>query len=173
MAVPGVGAGDGGEPHHRVLVHADQATGLADAATLLQVLQDGEGLVLGKLAAVQRRPLALGETGLAGTAGQDATLFMGAIAEGNAEVAAAALAVVGALRVEAAEDFQVVHGCSHGHRQAKKYGTAAGIGVESICTLGKPDKTRPNGDGAAFFEHVADDVDWIVMGTQPLANASG
>jgi uncharacterized protein len=25
------------------------------------------------------------------------------------------------------------------------------------------------GEGAAFFEHVADDVDWIVMGTHPLA----
>jgi ketosteroid isomerase-like protein len=26
-----------------------------------------------------------------------------------------------------------------------------------------------HGDGAAFFGHVADDVDWIVMGTHPLA----
>jgi len=26
-----------------------------------------------------------------------------------------------------------------------------------------------DGDGAAFFSHVADDVDWIVMGTHPLA----
>ncbi len=26
-----------------------------------------------------------------------------------------------------------------------------------------------HGDGAAFFEHVSDDVDWIVMGTHPLA----
>jgi ketosteroid isomerase-like protein len=26
-----------------------------------------------------------------------------------------------------------------------------------------------NGDGAAFFAHVADDVDWTVMGTHPLA----
>jgi len=26
-----------------------------------------------------------------------------------------------------------------------------------------------NGDGAAFFEHVADGVDWTVMGTHPLA----
>ena len=26
-----------------------------------------------------------------------------------------------------------------------------------------------HGDGAASFEHVADDVDWIVMGTHPLA----
>jgi ketosteroid isomerase-like protein len=25
------------------------------------------------------------------------------------------------------------------------------------------------GDGAAFFNHVADDVDWTVMGTHPLA----
>jgi ketosteroid isomerase-like protein len=30
-------------------------------------------------------------------------------------------------------------------------------------------KDLENGDGAAFFEHVANDVDWIVMGTHPLA----
>ena len=30
-------------------------------------------------------------------------------------------------------------------------------------------KGLETGDGAAFFEHVADDVDWIVMGTHPLA----
>jgi ketosteroid isomerase-like protein len=29
-----------------------------------------------------------------------------------------------------------------------------------------------NGDGAAFFEHVADNVDWIVMGTHPVAGHS-
>src|ERR1700678_2556337 len=28
-------------------------------------------------------------------------------------------------------------------------------------------KGLENGDGAAFFEHVADDVDWIVMGAHP------
>jgi ketosteroid isomerase-like protein len=38
-----------------------------------------------------------------------------------------------------------------------------------------PDQAREifegleNGDGAAFFAHVADDVDWTVMGTHPLA----
>ena len=38
-----------------------------------------------------------------------------------------------------------------------------------------PDRLREmfagleSGDGAAFFEHVADDVDWTVMGTHPLA----
>jgi hypothetical protein len=30
-------------------------------------------------------------------------------------------------------------------------------------------KERENGDGAAFFEHVAADVDWTVMGTHPRA----
>ena len=30
-------------------------------------------------------------------------------------------------------------------------------------------KGLENADGAAFFEHVADNVDWIVEGTHPLA----
>jgi ketosteroid isomerase-like protein len=30
-------------------------------------------------------------------------------------------------------------------------------------------KGLETGDGAAFFEHVADDVDWTVLGTHPLA----
>jgi ketosteroid isomerase-like protein len=30
-------------------------------------------------------------------------------------------------------------------------------------------KGLETGDGAAFFEHVADDFDWTVMGTHPLA----
>ena len=30
-------------------------------------------------------------------------------------------------------------------------------------------KGLENGNGAAFFEHVADNVDWIVEGTHPLA----
>jgi ketosteroid isomerase-like protein len=38
-----------------------------------------------------------------------------------------------------------------------------------------PDRIRQifqaleSGDGAAFFAHIADDVDWTVMGTHPLA----
>ena len=30
-------------------------------------------------------------------------------------------------------------------------------------------KGLENGDGAAFFEHVADNVDWVLEGTHPLA----
>jgi ketosteroid isomerase-like protein len=35
--------------------------------------------------------------------------------------------------------------------------------------VGEIFKGLEKGDGAAFFEHVADDVDWTVMGTHPLA----
>jgi ketosteroid isomerase-like protein len=34
-------------------------------------------------------------------------------------------------------------------------------------------KGLEEGDGAAFFEHVADDVDWTVEGTHPLAGHYG
>ena len=35
--------------------------------------------------------------------------------------------------------------------------------------IGQIFKALESGDGAAFFDHVADDVDWTVMGTHPLA----
>ena len=41
-----------------------------------------------------------------------------------------------------------------------------GITSESVREIFKG---LENGDGAAFFEHVADNVDWIVEGTHPLA----
>jgi hypothetical protein len=43
----GVLAGDHGQAHDRILVHANEATGLADATILLEVLQHGHGLGLG------------------------------------------------------------------------------------------------------------------------------
>jgi ketosteroid isomerase-like protein len=44
--------------------------------------------------------------------------------------------------------------------------TATDISAEVVRRIFKGLET---GDGAAFFQHVADDVDWIVMGTHPLA----
>jgi hypothetical protein len=105
----GVLTGEDGQPNHRVLVDPDQAARLADAATLLEMLEDGEGLVLGELAAVERGALTLRETLLAGAAGEDAALLVGAIAEADPQVVEAALAVVGAVGVLAAEGFQVIH----------------------------------------------------------------
>jgi hypothetical protein len=118
--LPGVLAGDDGQADHGVLVDADEAAGLTHATTLLEVLQDGQGFVVGELAAVQGGALAFAETVLAGAAGEDAPLLVGAITEADTQVVKAALAVVGALGVLTAEDFQVVHGVSRRQRHQKK-----------------------------------------------------
>jgi len=107
--VPGVAAGHQGQADHRVFVDAAKAAGLADADALLEVGQDGDGLVFGEAAVEQGRALAFAEAVLAGATGQIAPLFTRAVAEGDAEVAQAAPAVVGALRVVAAEVLEVVH----------------------------------------------------------------
>jgi len=39
----------------------------------------------------------------------------------------------------------------------------------SITQIREIFKNLESGDGAAFFAHVAEDVDWIVEGTHPLA----
>lgn len=44
--------------------------------------------------------------------------------------------------------------------------TRTSISTEQVRQIFKGLET---GDGAAFFQHVAEDVDWIVMGTHPLA----
>src|SRR4051812_8535803 len=108
--VLGVLAGHHGQANHGVLVDADQATGLTDPTTLLEVLQDRQGSVVGEFATVQGRALAFREALLASAAGQDAALLVGAVAEADAQIAEAALAVVGTLLVLTAEGFQVVHG---------------------------------------------------------------
>ena len=64
----GVLTGQQGQPRDRVLVDPDQAGRLADAAPLGQVLQDRQDLVVRQLGVEQRRPLELGEPGLAGLA---------------------------------------------------------------------------------------------------------
>jgi hypothetical protein len=111
--VPGVAAGLQGQADHRVFVDAAKAAGLADADALLEVGQDGDGLVFGEAAVEQGRALALAEAVLAGPAGQIAPLFTRAVAEGDAEVAQAAPAVVGALGALAAEGLEVFHGASY------------------------------------------------------------
>jgi hypothetical protein len=108
----GVTTGEDGQPHHRVLVDPDQAARLADAAALLEMPEDGEGFLLGEFAAVQRGTLTLRETLLAGAAGEDPALLVGSIAEADPQVVEAALTVIGAITVLAAEDFQVVHEAS-------------------------------------------------------------
>jgi hypothetical protein len=109
VAVAGVAASAEGVADDGIFIDAGQAAGLADAAAVLQVGEDGEGLRLGEAQAKQSGALAFGEAFLAGATGQHAALVF-PIAKAHAQVALAAAAVVGALGILAAEQSQFVHG---------------------------------------------------------------
>jgi hypothetical protein len=91
------------EPGHRVAVDADQAFGLADAAPLLEMLEDGGGLLLGQMRAERRGALAFGEAIAAGAASEEADRGILAEAACDGEVFAAPEAVIGTLAIQAAE----------------------------------------------------------------------
>jgi hypothetical protein len=68
---------DAGQSDDGIGIDADQASGGADAAALVEVLEHGESLLLGEMAVEQGRALTLGETILAGLAVEqpDVVLF--------------------------------------------------------------------------------------------------
>jgi hypothetical protein len=115
VAKPGMLAGPEGVADDGVFIDAGQACGLADAAAVLEVPEDGEGLAVGEAGAEQGGAFAFGETLLAGATGEHAALLL-AVAEADAKVALAAQAVVGAVGVLAAEQVKLVH---KRHRIAK------------------------------------------------------
>ena len=108
MALLGVVAGLYRVADHGVLIDAHQACRLANAAVLLEVLEDGQGLGVGQAGAEQGGALALGETLLAGPADQHPAAML-TVGEADAEVVPAAQAVVRAGGVLAAEAAEVVH----------------------------------------------------------------
>ena len=102
-------AGGTGEPDDGVTVDTDEPPGGADAAPLVEVLEDCQSLLLGQMAAVQRGALALGEAGPAGVAVELPELLVLAEAAAHGEVAGVAPAVERAVRVLAAVVSEVVH----------------------------------------------------------------
>ena len=102
--------GGAGEPDDGVAVDADEPPGGADAAALVEVIEDGEVLLLGEMAAVERRALALGEAGAAIVAVELSELLVLTEASADGEVAGATSAVERAVGVLAAEAGEVVHG---------------------------------------------------------------
>jgi hypothetical protein len=106
----GVVAGLAGVAGHGVAVDPHQAFGLANSASLGEVLQDGGGLFLGQMRTEQRGPLAFGEAIAAGAASEEADRGVVAVATGDGEVFAAADAVIGTSGIQAAESSEVVHG---------------------------------------------------------------
>jgi len=119
MQLLGVVAGAEGVADDRVLIDAGQAAGLPDATAFAEVMQDRDDLVVRESSVEQGRALALGEAILAGTAGEHAALLVPAVAESDPEVATAALAVIGAIRVLATEAVEVVVHRAHQGRAFK------------------------------------------------------
>lgn len=109
MRLSGVPAGPEGVTDDGVFIDASQAGGLAHAAAVLEVLEDGEGLLGRESGAEQGGAGAFREAVLTRAAGEHAALFLGAVAETDAEVAAVAKAVVWAVRVLATEESAVFH----------------------------------------------------------------
>jgi len=112
MSVVGVPPGGAGQSDDGVAVDADEPSGGADAAALVEMFEDGVGLLLGQVATVQRRALALGEAGPAGVAVELSELLVLAESAADREVTGAASAVERAVRILTAEAGEVVHGAS-------------------------------------------------------------
>jgi hypothetical protein len=103
-------SGDAGQSDDGVAVDADEPSGGADAAALVEVFEDGVGLLLGEVTAVERRALALGEAGPAGVAVELPELLVLAESAADREVTGVALTVERTVRILAAEAGEVVHG---------------------------------------------------------------
>jgi hypothetical protein len=109
MSVVGMFSRGAGQSDDGVAVDADEAPGLADAVALGQVFQDRDGGLFGEVAAIQRRALALRETGATALAVELSELLVLAESAADREIAGVPPAVERTIRVLAAELREVVH----------------------------------------------------------------
>ena len=107
VGVSGVRTGQQGQPCDGILVDPHQAGGRSDPAALGELLQDRQDLVVRQSGVEERRPLELGEAGLAGRAGEQAVAGLGEVID-DEEVARVPPAVRVAAGIRAAEAGEVV-----------------------------------------------------------------
>jgi hypothetical protein len=93
---------------HGVGGHADKSSGGPHAAAIGDVLEQGDGLVLGQLRSEEGRASAFGEPVAAGAAVQEPDVLVLAVAGADRQVVEATLAEVGATLVLAAEMGKVL-----------------------------------------------------------------
>ena len=110
MSVAGMLSGQFRQADDRIGVDVDQASGLANAAALAEVLEHGAGLLLGQVGVEEGRALALGEAVFAGLAVEQADVVVLAVAGADREVSGVASAEEGAIGFLAAEASEIVHG---------------------------------------------------------------
>src|SRR5512135_2875523 len=109
---PGVFAGQPAVAAHGVAVPPAEPPGLADAAALGDVLQDGFDRLGGEPGTEKRGAPTLGEAGLAGAAAEHPAGLLRPVAAGHGQVSCPPPAVGGAIGIQAAEPGQVVHGAT-------------------------------------------------------------
>jgi hypothetical protein len=105
------------QPGDGVLADPHQSGGLSGPAAVVEMLQDPSDFVVVELGVEVRRPLELGEPGLAGVAVQEAVVILAVVAA-DGEVAGAAAAVLSTVGVLAAMAREVVRG--HGSSWIKQ-----------------------------------------------------
>jgi hypothetical protein len=133
MSVVGVIPGGTGQPDDGVAMDADEASGLSDAVSFGEVIEDGSGLLVGHAAVEQRGALALGEAGLAGVAVKESDLVVLAIAIANGEVSGTASPVGGAVGILAAEARKIIP--SDGASRPAGWVNVQGFGSELLDIL--------------------------------------
>jgi hypothetical protein len=100
---------------HCVLVHLDRTAGGPGPAAFAEVLEDGQGLLVGQSGVLQDGPLALGEGPLAGAAVDQADASGFATPATGVEVFTASdtgLRAIGILTAEVLDGDQDSHPCS-------------------------------------------------------------
>jgi hypothetical protein len=110
MSVVGMLSGDASQSDDGVGIDADESPCGADATALIEVLEYGEGLLVGEMGVEQGRALALGEAVFAGVAVKQSDVALFAVAGADREITGIAPTVDGTDGVLAAKASEVVHG---------------------------------------------------------------
>ncbi len=95
---------------HGVAVDPHEPLGLADAAALGDVFEQGDGLLLAQVGVEHRSALAFGEPIATGATSEEADRSGFAVMTADREVFPAPDAMIGALGIQAAEPREVIHG---------------------------------------------------------------
>src|SRR5205823_1965080 len=144
--------------------------GGADAVAVGQVLEDRQRWLLGQLGPEPGRPLPLGEPRLAGAAVKHPALLVLAVAGADRQVAGPALAMIGAVLVQATEAGQVLgHGDTSQPRVASGASSSDSVihtkDLPRSATLTGPNKMKPM--GAPFADLVPLDSRRVRHGKSP------
>jgi len=103
---------DSAQAADRAAVHVAKSAGLADTASLGNVIQNRFGLLRRQPRVEERSPLSLRKAGLAHAATEHASLFMNAVATGHGQISGPSLAMLGAVGIQATEAREVIHGAA-------------------------------------------------------------